>query len=87
MVTRSAAGQYDFITGAFEGGTIVTKDAGPNCTNQLYHVTGMIGNVTTSTTTGGTGTFDVILTHYRVLLFGRCITYSASVGGTVSFVY
>src|SRR5919108_1586770 len=33
MVTRSAAGQYDFITGAFKGGTIVTKDAGPNCTN------------------------------------------------------
>jgi hypothetical protein len=89
MATRSPAGTYDWVTGTFvhQGGTITTIDPGANCTNQRYRVTGTLENVATSTTTDGTGAFDVTLTHYRAPLFGRCITYSASVVGTVTFDY
>ena len=34
--------------------------------------------------TGGSGTMSVRLTHYRRKILGRCITYGASVAGTVS---
>ena len=89
MATRSPSGTFDWVTGTFvhEGGEITTIDPGANCTNQRYLVTGALENVTTSTTTGGTGEFSVTLTHYRTLLFGRCVTYSASVVGSVSFDY
>ena len=88
MTTRSLAGTYDWITGDFvyHGGTITTVDPGTNCTNQRYLVTGALQNVTTSTTAGGTGTFAVTLTHYRAPFLGRCITYSASVVGTLGVV-
>jgi hypothetical protein len=89
MATRSPTGTYDWVSGTYvhHGGTITTIDPGANCTNQRYLVTGTLENVATRTTTGGTGTFAVMLTHYRALLFGRCITYSASVVGTATFDY
>jgi hypothetical protein len=77
----------DFVTGQYTGGTISVVDPGANCTNQRYRVVGTLGNVATSTTVGGAGSFDVILTHHRRLLFGSCITYSATVTGGVSFSY
>jgi hypothetical protein len=88
MATRSPAGTYDWVSGTFvhHGGTI-TIDPPANCTNERYLVTGALENVTTSTTAGGTGAFSVTLTHYRASVLGRCITYSASVVGTVSFDY
>ncbi len=33
------------------------------------------------------GSFDAVLTHYRVSLFGRCVIYKARVAGTVGFTY
>ena len=45
----------DFVTGQYTGGTISVVDPGANCTNQRFHVLGTLGNVTTSTTAGGTG--------------------------------
>ncbi|HYM49329.1 MAG TPA: hypothetical protein VET65_02040 [Candidatus Limnocylindrales bacterium] len=32
----------------------------------------------------GTGSFTVLLTHYRILLFGYCITYAATVVGNAT---
>jgi len=89
MTTRSPAGTYDWVTGEFvyHGGMITTIDPGTNCTNQRYLVTGALKNVSTSTTSRGKGTFAVTLTHYRASFLGRCVTYSASVVGTVGFVY
>lgn len=90
MATRSPTGTYDWVTGTFvfHGGTITADPTtGANCTNQRYLVTGMLEHVATSTTSGGTGAFSVTLTHYRASLFGRCLIYSASVAGTVSFEY
>jgi hypothetical protein len=89
MATRSPTGAFDAVTGSFvfQGGTIETMNSGPNCTNQEYLVSGSLQDVATTTTSGGSGTFSVILTHYRTSLFGRCIIYAARVSGTASFTY
>ena len=89
MITRSATGRLDFVIGTFvkHGGMIMTIDPGAGCTNQRFLVTGTLSDVATSTTAGGTGAFSVVLTHFRASLLGRCVTYSASVAGTVSLNY
>jgi hypothetical protein len=89
MATTSPAGHVDSVTGSFayHGGTITTLSTGPNCTNQRFLVTGALEDVATTTTSGGSGTFSAVLTHYRISLFGRCLIYNARVAGTVSFTY
>jgi hypothetical protein len=87
MTTLSPTFTPDFVVGTFTGGTISVVNPGLGCTNQTFDVSGDLGGVTTSTTSGGTGSFDVLLTHYRVRLFGNCVTYAATVTGTASFTY
>jgi hypothetical protein len=89
-MTTSGLSGVDAVTGSFayHGGKITTLASGTNCTNQRYRVTGTLEDVsTTTTTTGGSGTFDVTLTHYRARLFGHCVIYKARVAGTVGFTY
>jgi hypothetical protein len=89
MATASPSGALEAVTGGFvyHGGTITRINAGANCTNQQYSVNGPLQDVTTTTTSGGSGTFRVILTHDRTSVFGVCLIYKAKVAGTVSFVY
>jgi hypothetical protein len=89
MVTRSPSGHIDTVTGtfAYHGGTITTLDPGANCTNQQFLVTGTLQNVATTTTSGGTGSFSAVLTHFRTSLLGRCVIYAARVAGHVTFAY
>jgi hypothetical protein len=87
MATTSPTWRPDFVAGTFTGGTIDVINPGPLCTNQTFAVSGDLGNVATTTTSGGSGVFKVILTHYRTVLFGRCLTYSATVAGTATFAY
>jgi hypothetical protein len=89
MTTRSPGGHLDFVTGdfAYHGGRITVIDRGAGCTNQRYRVTGTLENVATTTTSEGSGDFNVVLTHYRFSLFGRCVIYKARVAGTVIFSY
>ena len=89
MATSNSSGVPDAVSGSFayHGGTITTINSGPNCTDQQYLVTGTLRDVATTTTSGGSGMFSVILTHYRASLFGRCIIYKASVSGTATFSY
>jgi hypothetical protein len=79
----------DSVTGTldYHGGTITTLNPGAGCTNQQFLVTDTIGNVSTETTSGGSGSLSVVLTHFRTSIFGHCVIYSARVAGTVSFVY
>jgi hypothetical protein len=72
------------VTGKFTGGTVQVTDVGANCTNQTFAVDGILGNVGPWYTGGGSGTFSATLTHYRYRIFGSCITYGASVTGTLS---
>jgi hypothetical protein len=71
------------ITGNFDGGTVSVTDPGTGCKNQTFAVDGKLSNVGPWYTGTGTGTFTATLTHYRYQLFGSCITYSASVTGTL----
>jgi hypothetical protein len=87
MATLSPSSSPDFVVGTFTGGTVTVTNPGAGCTNQTFAVSGNLGGVTTSTSAGGTGLFAVQLTHYRVRLFGQCVTFAATVAGTASFTY
>jgi hypothetical protein len=75
------------VTGVFSGGTVQVVDIGGDCTNQTFAVNGILGNVGPWYTGSGSGTFSATLTHYRLPIFGRCITYAASVAGTISLSF
>jgi len=75
------------VTGTFTGGTVQVLNPGAGCTNQTFAVSGVLGDVGTWSSGSGTGTFAVTLTHFRRSLFGRCITYGASVHGTLSVTF
>ena len=89
LATSGPSDPLDVVTGNFvyHGGTITTIDPGDGCTNQQYLVKGTLQDVATTTSSGGTGTFSAILTHYRYSFFGTCVIYKAKVVGTVSFAY
>lgn len=90
MVTSSPTGHVDSVTGTFvyHGGTITPiPPPGPGCRNQQFLVTGTLQDVSTSTSSGGSGNFSATLTHYRISLFGRCVIYNARVAGMVGFTY
>jgi hypothetical protein len=75
------------VTGSFTGGTVQVTNVGANCTNQTFAVDGDLGSVGAWYGGSGTGSFNVTLTHYRRSIFGSCITYGASVGGTLTVTF
>jgi hypothetical protein len=89
ITVKTAGGGVDAVVGTFahRGGTITTLRRGTNCTNQEYRVSAKLQDVQTPTTSAGSGTLAVTLTHYRVRLFGRCVAIKARVAGSVSFAY
>jgi hypothetical protein len=89
IATRGSNGHVDYASGTFvyHGGMITVIDPGAGCTNQTFRVTGTLQNVSTRTTTGGSGQFVATLTHFRTSLLGQCLIYAARVTGTVSFSY
>ena len=60
---------------------------GTNCTNQTFAVNGILGSVGPWYSGHGTGTFTTTLTHYRTSILGSCVTYGASVKGTLSLTF
>jgi hypothetical protein len=72
------------VTGSFTGGTVQVTNPGAGCTNQTFAVNGILGNVGPWYSATGSGTFMATLTHYRRSVFGYCVTYSASVTGTLT---
>jgi hypothetical protein len=87
MGTLSLAPAADFVTGTFTGGTITETSPGTGCTKQTFRVSGTLGDVSTSTTSGGTGRFEVVLRHHRASFLGRCVTFAATVSGSAGFAY
>jgi hypothetical protein len=75
------------VTGRFTGGTVQVGNPGANCTNQTFAVDGILGDVGTWWSGSGSGTFAVTLTHYRRYVFGSCVTYGASVTGSLSLTF
>lgn len=73
------------LTGQFSGGSVTLRSAEPGCGREWYDVTGSLKKIRRSDVPGnGTGSFVAVLTHYRASVFGRCVTYSATVIGTVA---
>jgi len=54
------------------------------CGNEQFLITDTLGGVGINGTGQGTGSFTVILTHYRILIFGYCLTYAATVVGNAT---
>ncbi len=75
------------VTGKFTGGTVQATNVGANCTNQTFAVNGVLGGVGPWYSGSGRGAFSATLTHDRYRIFGSCITYGASVTGTLSFTF
>jgi hypothetical protein len=75
------------VTGTFVGGTVQVTNSGPHCTNQTFDVNGILGSVGPWYTGSGTGTFSATLTHYRYRVLGTCVTYAASIAGTLSVTF
>jgi hypothetical protein len=74
-------------TGRFTGGTVQVINPGSSCTNQTFGVNGILGSVGTWWSGSGSGTFTVTLTHYRHYVFGTCVTYGASVAGSLTLAF
>jgi hypothetical protein len=72
------------ITGSFSDGTVQVINPGAGCTKQTFAVNGNLENVGPWSTGTGTGAFTAVLTHYRHSVFGYCVTYGASVTGTLT---
>ena len=77
--------QLETITGDFASGSIKLISQAPRCGVQVFSVLGNLTDVSTSTATGGTGTFSVTLTHFRALYRGQCTTFFVKVSGNVFF--
>jgi hypothetical protein len=72
------------VTGSFTGGAVQVVNRGTHCTKQTFTINGILSKVASWSGGNGNGTFAVTLTHFRHPAFGSCITYGASVNGTLS---
>jgi len=68
------------LAGGLDGGTITLLTTS-SCGKQTYSVTGHLILASGM----GDASFGMVLTHYRLRLFGSCITYGATVQGSVTF--
>ena len=83
LATRLGGG-LTAVTGEFTGGTVRQLSGFTGCVSRRYAVTGVLGDVGFGSAGSGTGAFSATLTHYRVKIFGHCVTYSARVSGALS---
>ena len=86
QLATSLHGSPALVTGSFTGGTVQVINEGANCTNQTFAVRGLLGSVGPYGGTG-TGTFNETLTHHRTSIFGNCVTYAATVTGTINLTF
>jgi hypothetical protein len=75
------SGTFDAQGAGVDGITLL--ESGPNCTTQLFSIKDGLSNVGSGAQAVGTGSFVGYLWHHRTGIFGSCVTYSATVQGTV----
>jgi hypothetical protein len=83
-LATSLDGTLTAVTGNFTAGTVRQLSGFTGCVNQRYAVHGVLDDVGAGAARRGTGTLNATLTHYRTKIFGQCLTYSASVRGSLS---
>jgi hypothetical protein len=79
-------GGFEEVTGTFASGSVVLENPSTRCANQRYDIDGSLTNVGVGGGSGS-GDFEAVLTHYRTRVFGHCVTYSASVSGSLSLQF
>jgi hypothetical protein len=77
-------GTLTAVTGEFTAGTVRQLSGFTGCADQRFAVHGVLGKVGSGAAGRGAGTLEATLTHYRLTIFGQCLTYSASVRGSLS---
>ena len=65
------------LTGSFTSGSVTPVSQQTPCGKQVFGIAGALA------TTSGPASFTARLTHYRTLLFGTCITYFATIAGSL----
>lgn len=78
------AGTLTVVSGDFTAGTVTQLSGFTGCANERYAVNGVLADVGSGSAGSGSGTFAATLTHYRTNVLGYCVTYSASVSGSLS---
>jgi hypothetical protein len=74
-------GKVRHLAGTFANGSITQTGGFTGCGQQTYSV---IGHLILAAGAGAAD-FGAVLTHYRIWLWGQCITYAATVKGSVIF--
>ena len=70
----------------FSGGTITyaaDRSSGSACGQQVFHVSATLA---TTNASDDSGLLEAYLTHHRRSVFGHCITYAATVRGSLKIV-
>ncbi len=70
------------LAGTFDPGGSITLETDVPCGKQTYRV---VGDLTLTGPTAGTADFEAVVTHHRICLWGRPVTYAATVKGSVTF--
>ncbi len=86
----SLDGKSTNVYGTFNpGGAISFLSQDDGCRKQVYSVVGAFSTllVNGEPVPGSGGSFVATLTHHRVFIFRRCITYAATVVGQVSLTF
>lgn len=77
------------IRGTVAGGTVsLVAGSETECADMTHQVEASLVDVIRGGRSSiGTGTLSALLVHHRAWFFGRCLTYSASVQGTISLTF
>jgi hypothetical protein len=84
MGLRGADGTIAQGSATIANGTITIVSQPAGCGDEVFGIAGDLANVQLGTTTGGTGSYAVKLTHKRAMFGGRCITYAGLVTGSLT---
>jgi hypothetical protein len=73
------------VTATITGGTVQVRNVGSNPHEPDLRGQRVLGGV--GWWSGGSGIFSATLTHFRYRSFGSCVSYAASVHGTLSLTF
>ena len=84
-LATALTGTPTLVDGDVTGGAVTRNNLGSTgCVNQYYGVYLTLGNVTANGAGNWWGSFGGTLTHHRRSVFGTCVTYSATINGTLT---
>jgi hypothetical protein len=77
-----------YVYGQVTGGSVTRENPGATgCVDQYYAVDLVISNVTANGSGSGYGSFAGTLVHHRHSVYGYCLTYSATISGSLSLTF